>query len=84
MEGAINKKFIKLKLTLVIVLLVTSGFVSFLYDFATAGILCSVFAAVILLSCFTWSSRPAGEQSCRAVSCCHYLGDQEDKQSKKP
>jgi hypothetical protein len=79
LDELINKRLLKTKLLAGIGLLAAAAVVTIRYGFGAAPLFLSVFALAILLWCFHWPSRPAGEQPTGAVSCCHYLGDREDR-----
>lgn len=78
MEELINKRLLKTKLIAGVGLLAAAAFMAVRFGFWAAPLLLSVFALALLLWCFHWPSRPAGEQPSGTVSCCHYLGDRED------
>lgn len=79
MEELINKRFLKTKLVAGVGLLAAAPAMAVRYGVGAAPLLLSVFALAILLWCFHWPRRPAGEQPSGTVSCCHYLGDREDR-----
>jgi hypothetical protein len=73
-----NTKLIKLKLFLIVVLLSVTGLLIYQSGFGLTSTLLSIACVAVILCCFRWQSRPKEEQSCAAVSCCHYLWDRKD------
>lgn len=67
------------ELLIAIGLLASAVLVFFLSGVGLPGVILSVSGLAALLWWFSRKSPPPGELPCRSVSCCHYLGEQEEE-----
>lgn len=66
------------KSLIITILLATAGLVIFISGVALPVTLLAVSGVGGLLWLFTRNSRPEDERPSNTVSCCHYLGDEEE------
>jgi predicted signal transduction protein with EAL and GGDEF domain len=79
-----SARSVTLKCLTVAGLLVAIGLVLFLSGIGVPAILLIVSCIAALLWWFIRRPRPQGELPCASVSCCHYLGDQEEDRPQQP
>lgn len=74
-----KERTVSRKILIVAGVLVVTGIVAAFSGRGLALLFLSVMGFAIILWWFMRRPKPEGELPCSSVSCCHYLGDNEDK-----
>ncbi len=81
--GFLSEKFLKQKILLLVVLLLATGTLLWQFAVGPLSIFLGTVSLAVALSCLKWQKPPPEEQSCALVSCCHYLGENNDTDGPK-